>query len=730
MPHWYKTRDWFRWSSFLWRAGWRPLDLDEIPSYSRRHLDRLSTLLLASMGILIGWICAHQVIAPDVGKRSILWLGGCAVPNALLIWYFLDRLKPSWREYALMYAIGTAYIPLQVLFYVSHSSAAPFLLAGTCFLYLILSNLMMRFRFANALAFSLYITLLAMWLFARQANNPGLVLCFETCGVLVAASTLYLNHFIGKDEMYYMRMETHFRLVLSCDRRDLWEFDPAARVFRITSWNADSSLPALTYRYEDYLASIHPEHRSAVIRVIEDSLSGQTSRFQIEFERRTEDLPEWRWLQLAGHAGVSQAGGAAGKLIGTICDVTDRKSLHARVEQQAREFEQAAREKAEFLATISHSIRTPLNAVIGAASVLSTDNLGGEVREMVDTIQRSGQLLVTVLNDVLDLDSANHAGPQLENGIFKPRQLLRHCCDLIGPLAQRKNLELRLNISPEVSSDLSGDEVRLQQVLINLLSNAVKFTDRGWVGLSASVEVSPDPSVQRVAFTVSDTGVGIEEQAQRSLFERFEQLHTQTIAGPSGTGLGLAISQRLVGAMGGVIGCQSQPGVGSAFSFTISFPVTLAPVGDQASHADRAVPATSSGGAPPLRVLVAEDHPVNQRVLTSMLHRLHCNVEVAGNGVEAVEACRQRSFDVIIMDCDMPVLDGLEATRHIRKLPAFAAVPIIAATAHALPANLDACRRAGMSDTLTKPLTLARLAAALAHPAPDSSSLITNGAPK
>ena len=253
------------------------------------------------------------------------------------------------------------------------------------------------------------------------------MLCFDVCAVMVATSTLYLNYFIGNDEMYYMRLETHFRLVLSCDRRDLWEYDAAARVFRIRSWNADSALRPVTYGYDDYLASIRPEYRSAVTRVIEDSLTGRATRFHIEFERRAEGEAKWRWLQLAGHAGERQAGGAAAKLIGTSCDITDRKSLHARVEQQAREFEQVAREKAEFLATISHSIRTPLNAVMGAASVLSTDNLRGEVREMVDTIQRSGQLLLTVLSDVLDLNSANHAGLQLENRPFKPHQLLRHC---------------------------------------------------------------------------------------------------------------------------------------------------------------------------------------------------------------------------------------------------------------------------------------------------------------
>ena len=422
---------------------------------------------------------------------------------------------------------------------------------------------------------------------------------------------------------------------------------------------------------------------------------------------------------------------ASSKLIGTSCDVTARKSLHARVEQQAREFEQAASEKAEFLATISHSIRTPLNAVIGAASVLATDNLRGEVREMVDTIQRSGQLLVTVLNDVLDFNTANHAGLELENGPFDPHQMLRQCCELIGPLAQRRNLEIRLCISPEVSSELVGDEARLQQVLINLLSNAVKFTDRGWVGLSASVESSPDPAVQRIAF----------------YRDRYRCRHRGTRAavavrairaGPHpglspvlrGPGWGWRSRRGWSGAMGGLIGCHSQVGVGSTFAF-------YAPLSGHAGGAGRpCLKRRSRGarrvpsGAPPLRVLVAEDNPVNQRVLTSMLHRLHCSVEVAGNGADAVEACLRRSFDVILMDCDMPVLDGLEATRRIRKLPDFAAVPIIAATAHALPANLEACRHAGMSDTLTKPVTLARLAAALAQPAPAPSTPTANGAAK
>jgi signal transduction histidine kinase/CheY-like chemotaxis protein len=696
---------------FLRNAGCR-LDLDEIPSYSRRHFQRLSTLLLAGIVLLAGWICAHQVLAPDIGRRSFVWLGLCVIPHSLVGWFCLSRLKPSWREYAAMYVVGVAYLPLQFLFSISSSAAAPYLLAGTCYLFLSLSNLMMRFRFANASVLSAYTTVVAVWLFARQGNPQALVLCFNGCALLAALFTLYINFVIGNDEMHYMRLEQHFRMVLAGDRRDLWEFDSAARVFRIRAWNAVPSVAPVSHRYEDYLAMIAPEHQQEFIRVIGDSVTRRAVRFHLEFKMRLEGRSEWRWMQLAGYAGGGE--GVPTQLIGTCCDVTERKSLHDRVEQQSRECEQAAQEKAEFLATISHSIRTPLNAVIGATAVLATDDLSGEPREMVETIHRSGHLLLTVLNDALDLSPSRLASPQLENAAFSPREALRHCCELINPLARQKNLEVRLHIAPDIASLVRGDEARLQQVLINLLSNAVKFSVSGWVGLFATAAQPGGPAAQTITFCVCDTGVGIGENAQQALFGRFEQSHQQTIAGPAGSGLGLAISQRLVQAMGGMIRCESKIGSGSTFSFMLRFPVAQAAAAISANAL--AAPLTAPGTEPcRTRVLVAEDNPINQNVLTRMLERLHCAVELADNGAEAVEACQHSSFDVIFMDCDMPVLNGLEATRRIRQLPGFAGVPIIAATADALPANLEACREVGMCDVLIKPLTLARLKTALAQ---------------
>ncbi|MBZ5725314.1 MAG: response regulator [Acidobacteriia bacterium] len=711
--------EWIAWFRYLLDAGWHPLDLDGIPSYSKRHKRRVCALLLASCGMLAGWIYAHRVVAPDIAGRSLLLLGGGVIPHTLLVVWCVRRLKPSLGEYAVMPALAVAYGAIQYLFSLSRSEAAPYLLAGTCVLFLILSNLMMRLRVGNAAIMSVFLTLTGVWLFAHQGSNPQMILCCAICASSIAASTLYLNFFIGAHEMYYIRQEQHFGLVLSGGKRDLWEFDSVRRVFHHRPWNAIASEASIAHSYEEYMARVHPGHRLELARAIEESLAGRVKGFSLECLVQLPGQSEPRWIHLVGQADQRGAAGAATRLIGTACDITARKALHAQVEEKSRELEEAARQKAEFLATMSHSIRTPLNAVIGAASVLSMDHLCGEAREMVETIQGSGHLLLTVLNDVLDAGAFYQGLPRLEFVSFDPAQVVRHCFDLIGPLAARKNLDLRCSCSPELRSRLSGDPVRLQQVLINLLSNAIKFTDRGSVSLSVAVETSSDSGIQAVTFAVTDTGIGIDEHAQRSLFERFEQVHRQTASSPAGTGLGLAISKRLVEAMGGDIQCHSKPGAGSRFAFTVRLPV----VEEAGTGVSRA--ASAAGPANPVatpaspletakvRALIAEDNLVNQRLLARMLQHLNCEIHTAANGADAVEVCQQRSFDVIFMDCDMPVLDGLEATRRIRKLPQFTTVPIIAATAHALPANLDACFAAGMSDILTKPITLGRLTAVL-----------------
>ena len=704
---------WFR---HLLRAGWRPLDLDGIPSYATRHMRRVCALLLTSCFLLAGWVCAHQVVAPDIGRRSLIFIGGGVIPHSLLVVWCVRRLKPSAREYLVIHGMIVAYLPLQYLFSLSRTEPASYLLAGTCVLFLILSNLMMRLRFGSAAIMSAVITLTGLWFFAQQGSGPKMVLCCAICTSGVAVSTLYLNFFTGNHEIYYMRQEQHFGLVLSGGKRDLWEFDPMSRRFHYRHWNSLASQESVAHSYDEYLDRVHPAHRAELARAFDDCVAGRVAGLNLECPVRLSGQPDWRWLHLVGHADERNAAGIAARLIGTVCDITDRKALHAQVEEKSRELAETARKKAEFLATMSHGIRTPLNAVIGAASVLAMDDLGEQAREMVQTIQRSGHLLLTVLNDVLDGGSFYEELPRLDLVPFDPAQVVRHCFDLVNPLACRKNLDLRCSLSPDLRSRLSGDPVRLQQVLINLLSNAIKFTDRGSVSLSLSVKPHSDPSAQLITFAVTDTGIGIHPQAQRSLFERFEQVHRQTASSPDGTGLGLAISKRLVAAMGGNIRCDSKPGAGSRFAFTLRLPVVAGPDTPAAQDPSVAAWANLAGISTPsgkVQVLVAEDNPVNQRVLATMLQRLNCEIQVAANGAEAVKACGHRSFDLVFMDCDMPVLNGLDATRRIRQLPRCAAVPIIAATAHALPSNLDACLAAGMSDILTKPITVARLTTTL-----------------
>ena len=704
------------WYTNLLNAAWRPLALDELASYSKRHKIRQCGLLLASVAMLAVWIIAHQRIAPDIAHRSVLFLGVGVIPHTLLVFLVAIRLKPSWREYAVMYAMVVAYGTIQYLFSLSRSEPAPFLLVGTCVLFLIISNLMMRLRVGNASVMTLFTMITGVWMFARQGSGGSMLLVCTICAVAVGGSTLYLNYFIGEHEMYYLRQEQHFGLVLSGGKRDLWEFDPERKILRYRPWNQVSSEASVSYSWQQYLALVHPDYRLTLVRAMEDCRTGRATQVNLEYLVQAPGRADWRWLHLVGHAEKRNMDAGAGRLIGTACDITDRKALHAQVEETARDLKKAARQKAQFLATMSHSIRTPLNAVIGAASMLAVEELDGEAREMVQTIQRSGQVLLTVLNDVLDVESFYGDAPRIELVAFNPAAVIKHCVELVYPLAQRKNLDLLCSPAPALSDRLSGDPVRLEQVLINLLSNAIKFTDRGSVSLTASLEPS-GPGSQVITFAVTDTGVGIDEIAQRSLFERFEQVHPQRPSEQAGTGLGLAISKRLVEAMGGIIVCKSKPGQGSRFAFTLRFPIVPAEGSDSPDRAIAEESMIPPGGGESVkeRVLVAEDNPVNRRVMAAMLKRLNCDVQLAANGAEAVEACTKSLFDVVFMDCDMPVLNGLEATRRIRLLANFEAVPIIAATAHALPENLEACLTAGMSDVLTKPITLAQLTDKLRH---------------
>jgi signal transduction histidine kinase/ActR/RegA family two-component response regulator len=371
--------------------------------------------------------------------------------------------------------------------------------------------------------------------------------------------------------------------------------------------------------------------------------------------------------------------------------------------------EAASRAKSQFLANMSHEIRTPMNGVIGMAELLAATPLDTSQREVTETIRSSGQILLAIINDILDLSTIESGQLALEKAPFSLVSVLSQATKVVSPAAQAKGLALDVDADAAIPSHLIGDRLRLGQVLVNLLSNAVKFTDVGRVTLSTRLVPATSITPATIRIEVRDTGIGIEPDHLSRLFQPFEQGDVSMSRRFGGTGLGLAISKRLVELMDGRLWAESQPNVGSTFS--LDLPLRAAEVPAAPSRPVKAaVPVAQP--ARNLRLLIAEDNPVNQRVASRMLQRLGYKADVVDNGRLAVEAVERQAYDVIFMDVQMPELDGLEATRRIKARTGH--VPwIIALTAHALDEDRKQCLSAGMNDFLSKPVQLTELTAAI-----------------
>jgi signal transduction histidine kinase/CheY-like chemotaxis protein len=442
----------------------------------------------------------------------------------------------------------------------------------------------------------------------------------------------------------------------------------------------------------------------------------------------TQDAALREWRHLVWVLGLVTAGCAGAIIIAALAigrwwrqqhalgqaRAEHAEAEHARARAEAdllrergRDAEGASRAKSGFLAMMSHEIRTPMNAVLGLAGSLLDASLTPAQHEVVRTIRDSGDSLLRILNDILDYSKLDAGRMTFEAAPFSPATLTHNAISILGPRARAKGLAIVAQADPALPAGLLGDAGRIRQVLLNLVSNAVKFTDAGAVTIGAH-RVDGDGDAITIEWSIQDTGIGIAPDRIGSLFGEFVQADSSINRRFGGSGLGLAISKQLTEQMGGTIGVESTEGAGTIFRVRLTLPIAEAPADAQPGPADatRAMEALLTTLGRPLRILFAEDNPTNQFVARQLLKGLAVQVDVVGDGLEAVDAASRFAYDMIFMDMRMPEMDGLAATRLIRQRGGpLARVPIVALTANAFPEDVKACFDAGMNQFVTKPVS-------------------------